>query len=42
VRYALRREQDVPSDEPVLLVLDPDAKLPLQDVEDLILRAMNM
>jgi len=28
--------------EPVLLVLDPDAKLPLQDVQDLILGAMKM
>jgi hypothetical protein len=42
VRYALWREQDVASVEPVVLVLDPDAKPPLQDLEDLILRAMKM
>jgi hypothetical protein len=42
VRYAPRREQDVAHAESVLLVLDPQAKLPLQNVEDLILRAMKM
>jgi hypothetical protein len=42
VRYALWREQNVASFEPVVLVLDLNAKPPLQNVEDLILRAMKM
>jgi hypothetical protein len=42
VRHPLRREEDVASVEPLLLVPDPNAKLPLQDVEDLILRAMKV
>jgi hypothetical protein len=42
VRDALRPEQDVTGAEAVLLVLNPQAKLPLQDLEDLVLRAMKV
>jgi hypothetical protein len=42
VGYALRREQDVAGADSMLLVLDLQAELPLQDVEDLIFRAMQM
>jgi hypothetical protein len=35
-------EQNIPSAESLLLVLDPHAKFALQDVEDLIFGAMKM
>jgi len=42
VRYALRREQDVAGAESMLLVFELHSKLPLQNVQDLILGAMKM
>ena len=40
--HALRREQDLAGADSMLLVLDPHAELPFQDVENFILRAMKM
>jgi hypothetical protein len=39
---ALGREQGVAGAETVLLVADPEAKLALKDVKDLVLGAMNV